>query len=87
MWLSTVRPDTPSMQPHRPLAGFFALLSIVLGLGGFACVMLQVGGLWAFLAFPASAIAAVVGWLFLGAPHSRRDMESARADRGVTPAA
>lgn len=62
------------MPRNRPLAGFFALLSIVLGLGGFACVMLQVGGVWAFLAFPASAIAAVAGWLFLGAPRSRRDL-------------
>jgi hypothetical protein len=65
------------MQSYRPLAGVFALLSIVLGLGGFACVMLQVGGLWTFLAFPASAIAAVVGWLFLGAPRSRRDITPA----------
>ncbi len=63
------------MRCNRPLAGFLALLSIVLGLGGFACVMAQVGGAWAFLAFPVSAIAAVGGWLALGAPRSRRDLQ------------
>jgi len=77
MKLPAARPDVFRMRPHRPLAGVLALLSIVLGLGGFACVMLQVGGAWAFLAFPASAIAAVAGWLALGAPRSRRDMEPA----------
>ena len=65
------------MRCNRPLAGFFALFSIVLGVAGFACVMLQVGGAWPFLAFPASAICAVVGWLFLGAPRSRRDLTPA----------
>jgi hypothetical protein len=65
------------MKPHRPLAGFFALLSILLGAGAFVCVMLQVGGLWPFLAFPASAVAAVVGFVFLGAPRSRRDLTPA----------
>jgi hypothetical protein len=63
------------MASHRPLAGVLALLSIVLGVSGFACVMAHVGGAWAFLAFPASAIAAIAGWLALGAPRSRRDME------------
>jgi hypothetical protein len=74
------------MQRHRPLAGFFALLSIVLGAGAFVYVMLDVGGLWPFLAFPASAIAAYVGFLFLGAPRTRRDLERARAGSAVTPA-
>ena len=67
------------MPCNRPLAGFFALLSIVLGIAGFALVMLQIGGLWPFLAFPASAISAVVGWMFLGAPRSRHDLEPARS--------
>jgi hypothetical protein len=66
------------VQPHRPLAGVFALLSILLGAGAFLCVMFHVGGFWPFLAFPASAIAAVVGFVFLGAPRSRRDLELAR---------
>ena len=74
MELPAARSDTPRMRANRPLAGVFALLSIVLGLGGFACVMAHVGGLWPFLAFPASAIAAVIGFLFLGAPRSRRDL-------------
>ena len=47
------------MQSHRPLAGVLALLSILLGAGGFALVMSHVGGFWPLLAFPASAIAAV----------------------------
>jgi len=66
------------MKSHRPLAGVLALLSVVLGLSGFALVMAQVGGAWAFLLFPASAIAAVAGWLALGAPRTRRDMALAR---------
>ena len=65
------------MQSHRPLAGALALASIVLGLGGFACVMAHMGGFWPFLAFPASAIAAVGGFVALGAPRSRRDLELA----------
>ncbi len=76
--------DVTGMQPHRPLAGVFALLSILLGAGGFACVMLQAGGVWAFLAFPASAIAAFIGFLALGSPRTRRELETAR---GITPAA
>jgi riboflavin transporter FmnP len=60
------------MRSQRSFAGVFAALSIVLGLVGFACVMSHVGGSWPFLAFPASAIAAFVGYLFLGAPRSRR---------------
>ena len=66
------------MEPHRPLAGVLALLSIVLGLGGFACVMAHVGGFWPFAAFPASAITAVAGFVALGAPRSRRDLGLAR---------
>jgi hypothetical protein len=66
------------MQSHRPLAGALALLSILLGAGGFACVMAHVGSAWPFLAFPASAIAAVAGFFALGAPRSRRDLEPAR---------
>jgi hypothetical protein len=69
------------MESHRPLAGAFALLSILLGSGGFVAVMSHVGGLWPFLAFPASAIAAFVGFVFLGAPRSRRDLEPARLPR------
>ena len=69
------------MQSQRPLAGVLALLSILLGLGGFACVMSEVGGVWPFAAFPASAIAAVAGWVALGAPRSRRDMGTARLAR------
>ena len=73
------------MKPHRPLAGVLALLSILLGAGGFACVMSHVGGVWALLAFPASAIAAVAGFVALGAPRSRRNRELARLarDEGV----
>jgi len=66
------------VQPNRPVAGALAALSIVLGLGGFLSVMSQVGGLWPFLTFPASAIAAVAGWRALGSPRSRRDLEPAR---------
>lgn len=62
------------MKTHRPLAGALALLSILLGAGGFVAVMVHVGGVWALLAFPASALAAVAGWLALGAPRSRRDL-------------
>ena len=69
------------MQSQRPLAGVLALLSIVLGSGGFACVMSEVGGVWPFAAFPASAIAAVAGFLALGAPRSRRDLVLARGAR------
>ncbi len=65
------------MKLHRPLAGALALSSIVLGAGAFACVMSHVGGFWALLAFPASAITAVAGWLALGAPRSRRELEPA----------
>jgi hypothetical protein len=70
------------MQSHRPLAGVLALMSILLGAGGFALVMSHVGGFWPLLAFPASAIAAVAGFLALGAPRSRRDLVPARAARG-----
>lgn len=69
------------MKSQRPLAGVFAVLSLVLGLGGFACVMSHVGGVWPFLAFPASAIAAVAGFFALGAPRSRRDLGLARLAR------
>jgi len=69
------------MPSHRPLAGTLALLSILLGAGGFACVMSHVGGVWALLALPASAIAAVAGFYALGAPRSRRDLELARVAR------
>ncbi len=61
-------PDVPRMQPHRPLAGVLALLSILLGAGAFVCVLCHVGGLLPFLGFPASAIVATAGWLALGAP-------------------
>jgi len=66
------------MKTHRPLAGVLASLSILLGVGGFACVMAHAGGMWPFLAFPASAIAAFAGFVALGAPRSRRDLMSAR---------
>ena len=69
------------MKSHRPLAGVLTLLSILLGSGGFACVMVHVGGIWAFAAFPASAIAAVAGFVALGAPRSRRDLGLARLAR------
>ena len=69
------------MQAHRPLAGVLALLSILLGAGGFACVMSHVGGAWALLAFPVSASAAVAGFFALGAPRSRRDLVLARVAR------
>jgi hypothetical protein len=72
MKLPVARPDVPRMSPQRPLAGVLAGLSIVLGVGAFACVMAHVGGVWPFLAFPASAIAAVLGYVALGAPRSRR---------------
>ena len=72
------RPDTEVMKAHRPLAGALALLSIVLGAGGFAAVMSHVGGAWPLLAFPAGAIAAVAGWLALGAPRSRRELGASR---------
>jgi hypothetical protein len=62
------------MKAHRPLAGALALLSILLGAGGFAAVMSHVGGFWPLLAFPVSAIAAFAGWLALGAPRTRRDL-------------
>ena len=75
MQLPAARSDTRRMPSDRPLAGVFALFSILLGAGAFVCVMLQVGGIWPFVAFPASAIAAVAGWLALGAPRSRRDMD------------
>jgi hypothetical protein len=74
-------PDVLRMQPHRPLAGVLALLSVVLGAGAFALVMSRVGGVWPFLAFPASAIAAVGGFVALGAPRTRRDLEPARLAR------
>jgi hypothetical protein len=77
------------MKPHRPLAGVLAVLSILLGAGGFACVMAHVGGFWPFLAFPASAVAAFIGFLALGALRSRRDLDgcaNARPDPGL-PAA
>jgi hypothetical protein len=69
------------MQSHRPLAGVLALLSILFGAGAFFCVMFHVGGLAPFLGFPASAIAAFAGFVALGAPRSRRDLEPARALR------
>ena len=69
------------MQSHRPLAGALALLSILLGAGGFAYLMAQVGGGWAFIWFPTSAIAAVLGFFALGAPRSRRDLAPARVAR------
>jgi hypothetical protein len=69
------------MNPHRPIAGALALLSIVLGAGGFAAVMAHAGGFWPLLAFPASAVAAVAGWLALGAPRSRRDLLPAGWER------
>lgn len=78
MKLPAVRPDVARMRSRRPFAGALALLSILLGAGGFASAMSHVGGVWALLAFPASAIAAVAGWLALGAPRSRRDMEASR---------
>jgi hypothetical protein len=62
------------MKAHRPLAGVLALLSILLGAGGFAAVMSHIGGFWPLLAFPASGIAAFAGWLALGAPRTRRDL-------------
>ncbi len=78
MEFSAARSDESGMKSHRPLAGALALLSIVLGAVGFVCVMAHVGGFWPLLAFPASAIAAVAGWLALGAPRTRRDMALAR---------
>jgi hypothetical protein len=66
------------MRSHRPLAGALALLSILLGAGAFVGVMSHVGGLLPFLGFPVSAIAAVAGFVALGAPRSRRDLELAR---------
>ena len=69
------------MESHRPLAGALALLSILLGIGGFAAVMSHVGGVWPLFAFPASAVAATAGFFALGAPRSRRDLELARVAR------
>jgi hypothetical protein len=77
MEFAAARPDLPRMRSHRPLAGVLALLSILLGLGAFVCVMSGVGGFWPFLAFPASAITAVAGFVALGAPRSRRRMRLA----------
>jgi hypothetical protein len=78
MEVPAARPDSRRMRPQRSLAGVLALLSILLGLGGFVCVMSHAGGFWPFLAFPASAIAAVAGFVALGAPRSRGHMRLAR---------
>lgn len=81
MELAAARPDMERMRRQRTLAGVFAVVSILLGVAGFAYVTFHVGGFWPFLAFPASAIAAVVGFLALGAPRSRRQLEPARGAR------
>ena len=69
------------MKTNRPLAGALALSSILLGAAGFAAVMAHAGGFWPLLGFPASAVAAVGGWLALGAPRTRHDLAPARVPR------
>jgi hypothetical protein len=60
--------DPARMRSRRQLAGVFAVLSIFLGAGAFACVMSHVGGSRSFVGFPTSAIAAATGFVALGAP-------------------
>jgi hypothetical protein len=71
------------MRSSPPLAGTLALASLLIGAGGFAAVLMRIGGVEMFAAFPVSALTATAAWLALGAPVSRRSLN--RGGSGAAP--
>ena len=73
-----------SCVPRRPLAGFLALASLVIPAVGLALTLSHAGGIAAPLMVVAGIPLAVLAWVALGRPRTRRDCRERNTATGTS---